>query len=148
MDQEDELTQLRAVSVAARALLAETAKTLKENAKEAGVKPADLEEMARREMPGYYTAMDELQATLAPTSAKTHDAIQHKAEAEGLPSWLRLYGVASVTEPEKKEKLMRVGCCAHEVCEPHTCPYVEEIYGDESLCTCCERCESECAADI
>lgn len=33
--------------------------------------------------------------------------------------------------------------------EPHTCPYSEEIGGDfETLCNCCENCQSNCAGDI
>lgn len=31
----------------------------------------------------------------------------------------------------------------------YTCPYREEIYDDyQSLCTCCEYCEEQCAWDI
>lgn len=32
--------------------------------------------------------------------------------------------------------------------EPHTCPFAEEIYGDETPCNCCESCCYECAMDI
>lgn len=32
---------------------------------------------------------------------------------------------------------------------PHTCPYAEDIGGDsDTLCTCCQDCEGECAQDI
>jgi hypothetical protein len=30
----------------------------------------------------------------------------------------------------------------------HVCPYAYEIHEDESLCTCCESCASECADEI
>jgi hypothetical protein len=39
--------------------------------------------------------------------------------------------------------------CDTEVIEPHTCPFAEDVNGDsESLCTCCEHCEDDCAMDI
>lgn len=32
---------------------------------------------------------------------------------------------------------------------PHTCPYSVDINDDsETLCTCCDDCEHECAMDI
>ncbi len=31
---------------------------------------------------------------------------------------------------------------------PHTCPYAEEIHGDEKLCNCCNSCTHQCAMDI
>lgn len=38
---------------------------------------------------------------------------------------------------------------AKDALPPHTCPYSEDIDGDfETLCTCCDRCSDECAADI
>ena len=30
----------------------------------------------------------------------------------------------------------------------HTCPYKEEIRGDETLCDCCDDCKSECNMEI
>ena len=39
--------------------------------------------------------------------------------------------------------------CEHEVLEPHTCPFREDVNGDyTTLCTCCEKCQHECAMDI
>jgi hypothetical protein len=40
--------------------------------------------------------------------------------------------------------------CGDEPSEPpHVCPFAEEIYGDtETLCTCCEKCQHECAMDV
>lgn len=33
--------------------------------------------------------------------------------------------------------------------EWHTCPFAEDIDGDdETLCTCCPVCEHQCAMDI
>jgi hypothetical protein len=32
--------------------------------------------------------------------------------------------------------------------EPHTCPYYDEIYDEEIICTCCEECEQGCCDDI
>lgn len=42
------------------------------------------------------------------------------------------------------------GCdCERDRLRPHVCPYQEEIDGDvDSLCTCCEKCERECAWDV
>ena len=40
-------------------------------------------------------------------------------------------------------------CEKNPAAEEHTCPYSVEINDDtESLCTCCEDCESNCADDI
>lgn len=40
-------------------------------------------------------------------------------------------------------------CLKNEACEPHTCPYAEDINGDsESMCNCCSDCEYNCAMDI
>jgi len=39
--------------------------------------------------------------------------------------------------------------CKGAGCDPHLCPYASEINDDhETLCTCCEDCEHECAMDI
>ena len=39
--------------------------------------------------------------------------------------------------------------CQNPATAPHTCPYQDEINGDdETLCTCCESCEHSCAMDI
>ncbi len=38
--------------------------------------------------------------------------------------------------------------CAHKAVERHPCPYAEDIYGDDTPCTCCEGCQRECADDI
>jgi hypothetical protein len=39
--------------------------------------------------------------------------------------------------------------CAHEILEPHTCPYAQDIGGiDDKICTCCWHCQNECAEDI
>jgi hypothetical protein len=33
--------------------------------------------------------------------------------------------------------------------EEHTCPFSEEIYGDDkTLCRCCPYCEYQCSMDI
>jgi hypothetical protein len=41
------------------------------------------------------------------------------------------------------------GCGHDEEQEPHVCPYASEINNDdETLCTCCEKCEQQCADDI
>ena len=40
-------------------------------------------------------------------------------------------------------------CGKNPKAEPHTCPFKEEINGDDkSLCTCCESCTENCAWDI
>ena len=42
------------------------------------------------------------------------------------------------------------GCCEKKPAQDmHTCPFAEEIHGDEeSLCNCCEDCETKCCDDI
>ena len=32
--------------------------------------------------------------------------------------------------------------------ELHTCPFAEEIYGDKTLCNCCDVCENACCQSI
>lgn len=44
--------------------------------------------------------------------------------------------------------LARVCTCETEDIEEHTCPYSEELYGDEKLCNCCDSCTYQCAMDI
>ena len=53
-------------------------------------------------------------------------------------------------EKEKKE-VYKTGrtCCKAAKLKAHTCPYREDVHGDnESLCNCCEQCQHECAMDI
>jgi len=39
--------------------------------------------------------------------------------------------------------------CENEGKPLHTCPYREEIKGDETtLCNCCDECRRQCAQDI
>lgn len=40
------------------------------------------------------------------------------------------------------------GCGNHVGDVLHTCPYAEEINGNDSPCNCCESCTSNCANDI
>ncbi len=42
------------------------------------------------------------------------------------------------------------GCgCGKDGEPPHPCPYSEEIHGDsETLCTCCDDCQYQCAMAI
>ena len=47
--------------------------------------------------------------------------------------------------PKAKESPRRVH---GEAKEPHTCPYAAEICDDhDTLCSCCDECEGECAMD-
>lgn len=40
-------------------------------------------------------------------------------------------------------------CGKNEATDPHTCPYKSEINDDdETLCTCCADCTTECAYEI
>ena len=43
-----------------------------------------------------------------------------------------------------------MGCtCDEEYIEEHTCPFKEEIDGDEiSTCNCCLYCQEQCMQDI
>lgn len=38
--------------------------------------------------------------------------------------------------------------CQGEGKEDHTCPFSEDINGDDTPCNCCEECEHQCAMDI
>lgn len=38
--------------------------------------------------------------------------------------------------------------CNNPAEAPHTCPFGEEISGDESLCICCSDCATACRYDI
>lgn len=39
--------------------------------------------------------------------------------------------------------------CGNETAEEHTCPFAEDIFGDNTtLCTCCFECRHECLMDI
>lgn len=39
--------------------------------------------------------------------------------------------------------------CENEGTPPHPCPYKVEIHDDyDTLCTCCEECEHECAWEV
>ena len=47
-----------------------------------------------------------------------------------------------------KEELCE-NCKKNQAQELHTCPFAEEIYGDEEQkCNCCDDCESRCCQDI
>ena len=49
----------------------------------------------------------------------------------------------------QEDQVVLCRCTAFEACAPHTCPYAEEIAGDyETLCTCCDECETQCCQDI
>jgi len=49
-------------------------------------------------------------------------------------------------EPEKKIKCNR---CDKEGQAEHPCPYAIEMAEDfDTLCTCCEECETECALEV
>ena len=49
---------------------------------------------------------------------------------------------------EIKPKLCQQ-CKKNKATEPHTCPYAEDVQGDnKTLCNCCEDCEGGCAHDI
>lgn len=45
---------------------------------------------------------------------------------------------------------MRNRCESNPKNEPHSCPYAEEIGGndDPEYCTCCDDCRHECCMDI
>ena len=50
---------------------------------------------------------------------------------------------------EQFNNVMCERCGENDACEPHTCPYSEDIHNDkETLCTCCEKCAHECCMDI
>jgi len=52
-------------------------------------------------------------------------------------------------ESKEKDDELPLPGCSHETLKPHSCPYGEDIHGDyDTLCTCCEYCQGECANDI
>ena len=61
-----------------------------------------------------------------------------------------------IDDMDKTAQLLTHGYCTGYHCrgkgiaqEGHTCPYSEEINGnDTDLCTCCDICEHQCAMDI
>jgi hypothetical protein len=43
----------------------------------------------------------------------------------------------------------RSGCKNQATCEPHPCPFQEDVNNDhEDRCNCCSDCQHECAMDI
>lgn len=39
--------------------------------------------------------------------------------------------------------------CSNNGTSEHTCPFSEEIHGDDkTMCNCCSNCTHECAMDI
>ena len=36
----------------------------------------------------------------------------------------------------------------HPKAEPHPYPYLEDVHGDTTPCTCCDSCTHSCAQDI
>ena len=67
-------------------------------------------------------------------------AVVGELEAEGY----RIIGGAS----DILEDMEHRGC-DHEANAPHTCPYRVDIGNDsQTLCTCCDECQRECAMDI
>lgn len=57
---------------------------------------------------------------------------------------------------EKMEELIKQfktkeycqSCHKNNADTPHTCPYLEDINEDSSLCNCCDECSEMCAQDI
>jgi hypothetical protein len=39
-------------------------------------------------------------------------------------------------------------CEKHVAEDPHSCPYAESVYHDESPCNCCDDCAHECGMNI
>ena len=57
---------------------------------------------------------------------------------------LRMSGSYSSTRTIREA----IQACDWQV-EPHTCPYLGELYGDEdTLCVCCDECTKRCVEDI
>jgi len=48
------------------------------------------------------------------------------------------------------EGVVMCRCGVNPATEPHSCPYAEDINGndDSDFCTCCADCQHECAMDI
>ena len=49
-------------------------------------------------------------------------------------------------QTESPEKCQ--SCKINPAEELHTCPYLEELYGNETLCNCCSECEHDCIIAI
>lgn len=39
-------------------------------------------------------------------------------------------------------------CNKNKLEEKHPCPFAQEIYGSDELCSCCNSCAMECCQDI
>lgn len=53
-----------------------------------------------------------------------------------------------VLDSKVKIKQHPVKSCKHsKQTEAHMCPYRSDINGDDTLCTCCSRCKTNCAED-
>lgn len=49
---------------------------------------------------------------------------------------------------ELDDKVEKKCKCGNKATAPHPCPYMSDVHNDnETLCTCCEECEQECAND-
>jgi hypothetical protein len=50
--------------------------------------------------------------------------------------------------PIKIRKRDRCPKCFNKAEKLHTCPYVDELYGDDTFCKCCGDCQDNCAREI
>jgi len=50
---------------------------------------------------------------------------------------------------DNNDHILECESCGKEVDgELHTCPYSEEITGDDTECNCCSDCQNECCMEI
>ncbi len=69
--------------------------------------------------------------------------------ADVIDEILKFCGEGSITHDLKHTKKYLHKCkCGNDPQELHTCPYAEEINGDDTLCNCCNSCVSNCCDDI
>ncbi len=48
-----------------------------------------------------------------------------------------------------EDELTHCTCGPEAQIAPHTCPYQYDVHNDDKfMCTCCDKCETECADDI
>lgn len=59
--------------------------------------------------------------------------------------WKRVFGRRAEAERLASIPKERTCACGNPPVEDHTCPYAEEINGDDRLCDCCDDCRRACA---
>ena len=72
-----------------------------------------------------------------------------KSKKESQPADYQSGCVQIKTIMNADPEIKKCPCCdKNPATEPHTCPFAEEIHGDNDTCICCDDCTRNCADDI